>query len=136
MRQRWEIDEEENETHDRRRIRVRPGRTQSLVAGIVAIAMGLFVLVMFTGMGGLFPGGPIGGAFGLFPLLFLVVVLVIAVMSFYNAFSEKGVPTYEIDIESDRNRESNGGRYCPNCGEPVGERDRFCRNCGHPLHND
>ena len=26
-------------------------------------------------------------------------------------------------------------KYCPNCGEPINEKESFCKNCGHRLHN-
>jgi hypothetical protein len=121
---------------DRRRVRVRPGRAPSLLGGVVGILMALFACVAFGIMqpGGAL-GGPMGGGFfSLFPLIFVVVALALAALSFYNAFSERGAPFYEIDIEDRERQERSGeGSFCPSCGQPVAKDDRFCRNCGREL---
>ena len=76
-------------------------------------------------------GGPTGGMFGPFLIIWVVIGLVGAAMAFYNAFSEKGLPLYEVDVEEG---EEDSGAFCPQCGEPVGEDDQFCRHCGAPLN--
>lgn len=99
-------------------MRVRPGRERSLIGGIMAL------LVTFVGLAmlGSFPGAP-----GLFMLVWLVVGLGGAAASFYNAFSRRGLPLYEVDTD-----ERSGG-FCPKCGRPVAGDDVYCRHCGNRL---
>jgi hypothetical protein len=71
-----------------------------------------------------------GGARGMllpFLLIWVIFGLVAAAAAFYNAFSRRGLPLYEIDLEED------GTQFCPDCGQPVGRADTFCRNCGRRL---
>lgn len=84
-------------------------------------------LVMMTSFGGF-----IGTRFRAFVIIWLVVGLVGAAMAFYNAFSEEGLPLYEVDVEEDEELER-GTVFCPQCGRPVDEDDQFCRHCGAPL---
>jgi len=95
--------------------------------------MGLFVLCVLPSFMGGMVGGPFGGPpdiFRIFPLLFFVLTLIIAAASFYNAFSERGIARYEVEIE-----EGGAGtpRFCRSCGRPVAPDDRFCRQCGTEL---
>lgn len=77
------------------------------------------------------------GLFAPFVVLWVVIGLVGAGMAFYNAFSKGGLPLYEVDLEEDEKIDDyqEGGRFCPQCGRPVGENDRFCRHCGAMLPN-
>ena len=73
----------------RRRVRVKPGKTQSamgFVMGIVFVLIGLFMVV------------PV---FGLFGLLWTGMAVVITVVNGLNAFGKKGVPTMEIYSEEE-----------------------------------
>lgn len=102
-------------------MRIRPGRTRSLVGGILGLAItfvGLWMLSRFGGVGG--PPWP-------FMVLWVIVGLGGAAVSFYNAFSKRGLPLYEVDTEADR------GTFCPRCGKPIGREDTFCRHCGASL---
>lgn len=101
-------------------MRVRPGRERSLLAGVMALVVMIAGLVMMGSFGGT------GGFPGLFMLLWVLVGLGAAAMSFYNAFSRRGLPLYEVDLEEEAG-------FCPQCGRPVGEGDRFCRHCGASL---
>ena len=116
-------------------MRIRPGKTRSLIGGIVALIVMIVGLVMMPGGTGF--GAPLGGGvFGIFKILWIAIGLIGAAVNFYNAFSEEGVPLYEVDMEEPRNEPEAGGdagAYCPECGKPVGEDDRFCRNCGASL---
>lgn len=111
-------------------MRIRPGRTRSLFVGI------MMIVVMGAGpaMMSRF-GGPAGGVFGPFIIIWVVVGLVGAAMAFYNAFSEKGLPLYEVDTDEDLEdlRGEESGAFCPHCGKPVGLGDQFCRHCGGSL---
>lgn len=98
-------------------MKVRPGRERSLLAGVIALVVMVVGLVM---MGGL------GGRLGWFTFLWVLVGLGGAAASFYNAFSRRGLPLYEVDLEEDAG-------FCSQCGRPIGEGDRFCRHCGAPL---
>ncbi len=112
-------------------MKIRPGRTRSLIAGIlmlVVMTVGLF-LMPGPGIVGSMPG--MGGALSVFKILWIAIGLIGAGASFYNAFSEKGVPLYEI--ETDGGQQTEDEAYCPQCGNPVGKGDRFCRNCGASL---
>ena len=71
----------------RRRIRVRPGRTASLMSFVVGIA---FVVI------GLVAVIPMAGPFG---LLWTGVAVAITVMNGVNAFGKKGVASMEIETE-------------------------------------
>lgn len=107
-------------------MRIRPGRTRSLFVAIMMLVVMVVGLIMMTRF-----GGPTGGMFGPFIIIWVVVGLVGAAMAFYNAFSEKGLPLYEVDVEED---EGATGVFCPQCGRPVGEDDQFCRHCGASLN--
>lgn len=70
-----------------KKIRVKPGKTQSMA--------GFFVGVVFC-MIGLFIVMPAAGIFGIFWTLMAVVI---TVMNGVNAFSDKGISTHEIVID-------------------------------------
>lgn len=105
-------------------MRVRPGRTRSLIAGIAAL------LIMGVGLVMMMQFGGFRGFLAPFMLIWVLLGLIGAAVSFYNAFSREGVPLYEIDTDQD---EEGTGLFCPQCGRPVGQNDRFCRNCGARL---
>ena len=101
-------------------MRVRPGRTRSLVGGILALVVtfvGLWMLSSFGGFGRPWP----------FMVLWVIIGLGGAAAAFYNAFSRRGLPLYEIDTDS------SAGEFCPRCGKPIGREDQFCRHCGALL---
>lgn len=122
-------------------MRIRPGRVRSLMAGIAILIVTIAGLLLMPGptFGDGFPG--VGPGIGLFRILWLVVGLVAAGMAFYNAFSGKGLPLYEIEVEREQRTNGDQGTgapsekhaYCPNCGNEVGSEDRFCRHCGRQL---
>jgi hypothetical protein len=95
---------------------------------LVVMLVGLLMMPGDMGM-----GGPMGGTIGIFKILWVAFGLIGAAASFYNAFSEEGVPLYEVDIEEKEQLASGTGVYCPECGKPVREDDRFCRHCGASL---
>ena len=73
----------------RRRVRVKPGKGQSmvgLVAGALFVLIGLFVVI------------PAAGGFGIIWTLFAVAITAV---NGYNAFSEKGVATHEIVVDEE-----------------------------------
>lgn len=74
-----------------KRVRIKPGKGQSLVGFFVGIVFALigFVIVI-----------PIFGPFGLF---WTLIAIIITVMHGKNAFSEKGVTTHEIIIDEEVN---------------------------------
>lgn len=79
-------------------------------------------------------GGPAGGVFGAFTLMWVVIGLAGAAMAFYNAFSEEGLPLYEVDVEANEDRSQDGaGTFCPRCGKRIDPDDAFCRHCGASL---
>ena len=105
-------------------MRIRPGRTRSLMAGIMALLVTVGGVVMLTSFGG-FGGPPVA-----FLALWVIFGLAGAAAAFYNAFSKRGLPIYEVDVD----REDAGeGEYCPRCGKPVAPEDQFCRNCSASL---
>jgi len=104
-------------------MRIRPGRTRSLIAGVMALLVMIIGVVMMSQFGAI-------GAFKPFMIIWIIIGLVGAGVAFYNAFSREGVPLYEIERDQD---DREGGAYCPQCGQPVSPDDRFCRNCGARL---
>ena len=115
-------------------MRIRPGKTRSLIAGIlvlVVMVVGLFLLPGRSPLGG---PSPMGGAITAFRIIWIAFGLIGAGAAFYNAFSREGVALYEIEMDGDEEgpREE-GGPFCPKCGRPVGRSDKFCRNCGTAL---
>ena len=107
-------------------MRIRPGRERSLVAGVVALLVMVVGVVMMLSFGGLFGG--LGNFLLPFLLVWVLIGLVGAAVSFYNAFSRRGLPLYEVDMDEQRQV-----AYCPHCGQPVGREDEFCRHCGRRL---
>jgi len=63
----------------------------------------------------------------------VVIGLTGAGMAFYNAFSEGGLPIYEVDLEDEDQYQGEG--FCPQCGKSVGDDDQFCRHCGASLND-
>jgi membrane-bound ClpP family serine protease len=69
-------------------VRVKPGKSQSLlgmIIGIVFVFIGLFTVI------------PIFGAFG---IIWTVIACCIACVQGYNFFSNKGIATWEIDVDA------------------------------------
>jgi hypothetical protein len=69
------------------RVGVKPGKALSAIGMIVGIA---FVLL------GIFVAIPLAGPFG---ILWTVVALAITLYHSYNAFSSRGAPTYDVNID-------------------------------------
>ena len=128
-------------------MRIREGRGRSLFGGIAALAvmlLGLAMMGSFLGAAGsMGMGSPMGGPIGLFMIIWVLFGLIGAGSAFYNAFSKRGLPLYEIDVER-RGRladsladslevEGGDGTFCPQCGQPVGRDDKFCRHCAARL---
>jgi hypothetical protein len=102
-------------------MKIRPGRTRSLVGGIAALMVMVIGLIMMSSTGGMgFVPAP-------FILMWIVIGLLGAGVAFYNAFSREGVALYEVEMDDEE------GRFCPQCGKPVEEDDRFCEHCGARL---
>jgi hypothetical protein len=85
-------------------MRIRPGKTRSLIGGILMLVVMIVGLMMMPGDMGI--GGPVGGAVSIFKILWVAFGLIGAAASFYNAFSEKGVPLYEVDMEGELESEA------------------------------
>jgi len=109
-------------------MQIRPGRGRSLVGGVVALLVMVIGVVMMLSFGGSFGG--FSNFLMPFLLVWVLVGLVGAAVSFYNAFSRRGLPLYEVDVDQKTEGE---GAYCPQCGQPVGRDDDFCRHCGRRL---
>lgn len=70
-----------------KKIKVKPGKTQSkmgFIVGILFVILGVFVVIP---------------TFGLFGLIWTGVAAVIAFTHYKNGFSDEGVATHEIIIE-------------------------------------
>ena len=70
-----------------RRIKVKPGKTQSKLGffvGLAFVAIGLFVAI------------PVFGPFGIF---WTAIAAFIAFSNYKNGFTDEGVPTHEIEID-------------------------------------
>jgi hypothetical protein len=104
-------------------VKMRPGRTRSLLGGLAALMVTIVGAVMLSGFAG------VGGPIGIFLVVWVIFGLLAAGASFYNAFSERGLPLYEVDID-----ESDERAFCPQCGRPVGKDDEYCRHCGAHLN--
>ena len=71
-----------------KKVQVRPGKTNStfgFAAGIVFVLIGLTFAI------------PVFGLFGVF---WTAVAVLITIQNYLNAFTEKGVPTHEVTIET------------------------------------
>lgn len=76
-----------------KKIKVKPGKTQSFVGfcvGIIFCIIGLVVVI------------PSAGIFG---IVWTAIAVIITISNALNAFGEKGIPTYEVDIEDSHNVE-------------------------------
>lgn len=108
-------------------MRIRPGRTRSVFVGIMALLVTVFGLIMMGQASGM-PGPGMGP----FVIVWVIFGLAGSAMAFYNAFSEKGLPLYEVDVEEGQEGDKSS-TFCPQCGRPVAADDQFCRRCGAPL---
>ncbi len=71
----------------KRKIWVRPGKTQSaasVAVGVIFLLIGIFIVIP---------------SFGPFGFLWTAIVGVMIVMNLYNLFSDKGIVSHEIKIE-------------------------------------
>ena len=91
----------------------------SLVGGVIALVVVLTGLMMMS-------GAPSGGP-GIFLVVWVIFGLAIAGLSFFNAFSDEGLPAYEIEVKDADDS------FCRRCGKPARSDDRFCRSCGAAL---
>lgn len=107
---------------------IRPGRGRSLIGGVAALLVTLVGAVMMSSFN-TFQMGAGMGFIGIFRIVWIVFGLVAAGASFYNAFSDRGLPLYEVEVDNGPRDEE----FCPQCGKPVGSDDRFCRHCAAPL---
>jgi hypothetical protein len=103
-------------------MKIRPGRTRSIIGGVAAVMVTVVGLIMMSSTGGL------GGPMGIFMILWVIIGLVAAGASFYNGFSDRGLPLYEVETG-----EREGAEFCPQCGRSVVEVDKYCRHCGFQL---
>jgi hypothetical protein len=123
-------------------MRIRSGRTRSLIGGVAAIPVMILGLVMMSRFRRATPGPGTGMPIGLFMVLWTVVLLIGAGAAFYNAFSRRGVALYQIDVDApatpseQRDTQAANAFFCPRCGQPVGRSDAFCRHCGADLPED
>ena len=72
-----------------KRVRVKPGKTQSVMGfavGLIFCGIGLFLVIP---------------TFGLFGIFWTAIAVAITVASAVNAFSKKGVASHEIIIDDD-----------------------------------
>ena len=75
----------------KRKIWVRPGKTQSvagIIIGIVFLLIGIFMVIP---------------TFGPFGLLWTGIVVIMLAMNLYNVFSKKGIVSHEISVEYNEN---------------------------------
>ena len=115
-------------------MRIRPGRGRSLAAGIGVLLVTIVGLVMLSSFGGMIRGPGMGiGPAGVFTIVWVIFGLIGAGVSFYNAFSRRGVALYEIDVERYEDAGEGEGAFCPQCGQHVEADSRFCRYCGTSL---
>lgn len=132
------------------------------IGSVVAIIFGLFWTAMAFSITRDSPFGGIASIFPLFGILFVVVGVVSAVYSFRQATQENRYSVLDItdsDFEPDPLNErfgpmidaeihaeldshmdaGNGERYdrphrfCPYCGDDIGEGFRYCPACGKEL---
>lgn len=76
-----------------KKVRIKPGRTQSMVgfaAGILFCFIGIFVVI------------PV---FGLFGIVWTLMAVIITITNAVNAFTDKGVVSHEIVIDDDGGHE-------------------------------
>ena len=112
---------------------IKPGRGNSLLAGIVGIVMvGMGILMYMTF------GRAAGGIFAIFIAIWTIIVIGITVSNFINAFSKRRFSTYDIVDHKEEGDPLNmmldkGSAYCPNCGAKLLKDAKFCQNCGHKL---
>lgn len=73
----------------RKKIKIKPSKQASIpgfIGGIVFVLIGIFMAIP---------------TFGLFGVFWTIMAIVITVTNGINVFSDKGIPTEEIHIESD-----------------------------------
>jgi hypothetical protein len=117
-------------------MRIRPGRTRSLIGGIAVLIVTVVGLLIVPRSGPTWGMPGITDVFGIFRIVWVVLGLIGAGVAFYNALSRKGVALYEIDSDADLySNAPEAGSFCPKCGKSVSPSDRFCRNCGTYLRS-
>ncbi len=115
-------------------MRIRPGRTRSLISGVLALVVMIAGLALMPRNDILGGHNPMSGAFTSFRIIWIAFGVIGAGAAFYNAFSQKGIPLYDVETEDAGNIEHRSSSlYCPQCGKPVGKQDKFCRSCGSAL---
>lgn len=128
---------------------IKPGRGPSMMGGIVGlfmIAFGIFWTVL---------AAQAGGFFALFGVFWTGIAVVTTIYNFKNATGKNRYSEYDITDaqeepdpfnerygfsredyempEQTGHSEEGAHKYCPYCGNPVGEDFTFCNSCGKKL---
>lgn len=126
---------------------------QNFAGSIIAIVFGIFWTILASTMTA---GSGIGAIFPLFGILFIIIGIVNAFISYKNAFGKNRFSEYDItdaDEEVDPFEELTSKRheqpsetaeksessdieesnFCPHCGAKVESDFKYCRKCGKKL---
>jgi hypothetical protein len=147
----------------RRITSVKPGRAPSFMGGVGSILAIVFGIVWTAMAFQLTRHSPFGGIVSIFPLfgvLFIVMGVISAIYNFRQAtqknrysvldiadsdvepdpLNERFGPMLdaEFHVESDSHADEDGRddrphRFCPYCGDDIGEEFRYCPSCGKEL---
>lgn len=124
---------------------IKPGRGPSAMGAMgsaFAVIFGIFWTIMAASM-----GAPV--FFPIFGAMFVIMGIVQFVYNYKNATGKNRYSSFDITDSSEepdplndelRTKESkfcknhqNKTRFCPYCGEQVGEDYKFCQSCGRKL---
>ena len=123
---------------------IKPGRGPSMMGGISSVFAVIFGIIWTFAAASM--GAPF--FFPLFGVVFIIMGIVQAVYNFKNATSknryssfdivdssEEADPWNERFASSESPQPPRGGefRFCPYCGEKLGEGFEFCPKCGKKL---
>lgn len=122
---------------------IKPGRGPSMMGGIVGIFMIGFGIIWTV------IAAQAGGLFALFGVFWTGIALVTTIYNFKNATGKNRYSSFDItdgdqepdplnqqfgaDPEEPFSLEEDSHKFCPYCGNPVGEDFEFCNRCGKKL---
>ena len=120
---------------------VKPGRGpsgMSFIGSIVAIIFGIFWTITAFNMTA---GSPVGIAFPLFGIIFIIIGIIQAVYHFKNATGENRFSEYDITDSSEEDDPADKwikgeNNYCPYCGAAINDDYSFCPKCGKSIRGE